>query len=508
VGFHALYALGGRLGSVERVSTWLPYVLLLVSAGAVAAAACRFAGLIGAFSAFTLCVGSDFYLAQMSGGLPRGFGFPILAGALAGLCYGQPRVLALAVWLGAGFYPVSAVPVALALAGLLLLVPAHDRGEARSWSLRQRILFLGLTAMVTLIILLPPVVGCRRYGPMLSEADSADFPEAGFGGRYGGNAMKQGDFTEFFEENERVLVRVLPGAGEPWVPHARAWLLDDASGERLERSRSMVVGIAALGWLLLAFRRSGARRALLILAAGAVGYYLAGLFRPWLYFQDRYVQYVLPPFLALMLGAGAAGFVEASGRLTATRWPRLLVVGGVCATTLLLFAGRGSPRGGLSLYLDPDAAVYRFLRQLPADALVAGWPGDPINNVPCVARRAAFVTFETHQAYHPAYVLEMRRRMVALIDAYFATTLEPLTRLRNEFGVTHLIIDLAHLDAPAPRYFAPFNAAIEAAVERRGGRELEVVRHLDSAGVFKEKNIAVIDLSRVSTDPGETRSIR
>src|SRR4029450_5452837 len=110
----------------------------------------------------------------------------------------------------------------------------------------------------------------------------------------------------------------------------------------------------------------------------------------------------------------------------------------------------------------------------------------------------AFVTFETHQAFHENFVQEMRRRMSALIDAYFAHDQMPLRRLRDEFGVTHLLLDVRHRSAPPARYFAPFDAWV-ASARARGAPPAWLVARLDAATVFTDGPYVVVDLARLDS---------
>jgi hypothetical protein len=87
----------------------------------------------------------------------------------------------------------------------------------------------------------------------------------------------------------------------------------------------------------------------------------------------------------------------------------------------------------------------------------------------------------------------MRRRMTALIDAYFASTSAPLLRLRDEFGVTHLVVDRRLYYRP-PRYFQPFPAEIEAAFHSSQGRWW-VLEHAADLGAKTDGPYLTIDLA-------------
>ncbi|MGI9432846.1 MAG: hypothetical protein ACR2PQ_11565, partial [Myxococcota bacterium] len=114
--------------------------------------------------------------------------------------------------------------------------------------------------------------------------------------------------------------------------------------------------------------------------------------------------------------------------------------------------------------------LLKAVGETPRDALIAGWPNGPIQEVTLTQRRVAFITWESHQAFHAGFMDTMRIRMRALIDAYFAVTAEPVERLRDEHGVTHLIVEPSQLSDRSPTYFSPFHHDIRAARARAGGR--------------------------------------
>jgi hypothetical protein len=141
--------------------------------------------------------------------------------------------------------------------------------------------------------------------------------------------------------------------------------------------------------------------------------------------------------------------------------------------------------------------VYAALRKLPKSAVVAGWPKGIMDNVPLVTLRTAFLTYETHVPYHTKMTELMRERMRALIEAYFARDPAPLRRLRDEFSVSHLLVDLRHFDGDAPGYFVPF--AREASGLRRKARgDFEVLRAMERAVVFRSGDRALLELRRLN----------
>jgi hypothetical protein len=376
---------------------------------------------------------------------------------------------------------------------LTLVVPVGPReGSAvLSWP-RRAGLVLGAAA-VSALLLLPPALGARPYGPLITLATAGRFPEAGPGGRYHGDDRPP--FKGFVRTGLRDLEDTMSPAGAPIVPPLHRWIMAGPSERRLRLALVGLLALAGLGWLRSAAESVEARRLLLFPLSGLLGYWAARLVYPYLYLPQRYSLNVLPPFAAVVLASGASGLLPRH-RLS-ERWRRVWgCAPGVVA--LLVFGSWGSRTEGLDIEADPKSSSYAFIAALPDSALLAGWPSGAIDNVPWVSRRRALVTFETHQAQHVAATLEMRRRADAVIDAFFATTPEALRRLKAEFGVTHFVVDLElAADTDRARYFAPFDRRIASLVERTRGQKLEIVRQLETSAVFRGRDFAVLDLSRL-----------
>jgi hypothetical protein len=120
--------------------------------------------------------------------------------------------------------------------------------------------------------------------------------------------------------------------------------------------------------------------------------------------------------------------------------------------------------------------------------------------VPYVGRRTAFLTYETHQAFHEQYADAMRIRMRALVDARFATSNEPLLQLRDEHQVTHLLVYLPDVRGERLGYFEPFDQWIDEARRASAGKRLVIETLVDQYAVFSDDTYVLIDLRGLS-DP-------
>jgi hypothetical protein len=479
-------------------SRWLPLLAVVVTAAALAAAARRLGGKLAGLGTLALVLGCSLFFERVSGGLPRTFAFPLLALGLERLSAGRARALAVLTALGAAFYPVVAVILGFALAGMLLL-PEGDRGEADGWSRRRRWLWLAGTAVACVLLLLPSTLAARRFGPVVTARDVPEVPEAGPGGRYG--AEDRAPFRSYLETAAPIFRRSLVGAAAPWVPAARALLgpaKSQASGVpfRMEVFLACLLLCVAIGWTRLALRDGGARRVLLLGLAAFLGHTIARQAAPFFYLPHRYVLYVVPMLAVLLVPTGIAGLLP-QGDSVLQRRLRFSLQASLTVALLVFLAGRVHPLAGMGIDLRTRAELYEAVADLPPSALIAGWPIGPVNDIPYASRRPVLLSYELHQAFHRGYVEELRARMQALTAAYLGTDSGALEELRRRWGVTHLLVDRRHLGRRPPRYFAPFEELIRRTVAERHGNPPELERQLSAATVYSQGDFFLLDLSRL-----------
>jgi hypothetical protein len=492
LGYRLVYATAAGFWDPVSRSKVVPYLLLAGTLAGLALAASHFGGIPGAWAAMAICLGSALFLDRMTGGLPRAFALPLLAGGLAVLSRGRVRIVAGFVCLAAALYPVAAVCLGIALSLVLLVLPARDRGQAVDWPFGRRLRLLVVTALIAGSLILPVALSSMYYGPLITPADAEMYPEAGPGGRYPAKILPP--YPGFAESALGVFDSVVLGSGRPWLRWANDWV-----GENVGRGKLIFVllAVVCIGWIRLAASDAGARRVLTLAVAAMTGYWIARAFVPYLYVPHRYVLYPVAVITTVAVPASFAGFVRWREKPRASGWAGAAAVGAGCLILLLLTGGRGSPSAGFRVHIDDSSQIYSKLATLPRDSLIASWPRGLADNIPYVSRRPVLVSFESHQAFHARYVEELRRRMHALIAAYFATSPEPLIRLREEHGVTHLVVDLEALRGGKLRYFKPFKGEISRASSEAQGKMLEIERQMGVATIFREGSVVVLDLDRL-----------
>lgn len=531
VGQRFLFAVTTRFCDPSVLSKLLPCILYLILLAATGLAAFRLGGTVTAVSSLAMVLSSYIFLYHMTGGLPRSWAFPIMSLVAAMLVCGRIYALCALVIFAAAFYPPVAVVCGTALFIALFGLPKTDRGEAKDWKFSKRTSLLIITLGVALLIVLLDAPSLQSYGRRLGPADVAAYPELGPRGRYGFDDRPP--FPGVLVALADAFGRALQGGADAWLPFLREWISNgyhfgDPASIPFVAVVAFIGLITLAGTFRLAARDPAARRLLALPAAACVCYCLAIGLTPLLFLPQRYMIYPIAVLTPLLVPAAAAVLfslplpfrgrhsrfcmpppntspvglehppppMDSASRGDASALRSALLP----AFILVILAFLGGPGGGatgLVIRIDTQRPLYTYMASLPEDAVIAGWPDGPLDNVPYLCRRRAFVTFETHQVQHQDYTEEMRRRMRALIDAYFGATRAPLLRLRNDFGVTHLLVDLSHFGPSPPGYFEPFDLwtrQAHAEVLRKGS---EVLRVLQEAAIFQEGRFALLDLKRI-----------
>lgn len=504
VGVHLVYRLGALIADPAWLSSVLPYPLLGLTVYGLARASARLApvGLRGfaAFLSAALVLGCELYLQRMSGGCARAFCFPIVALGLLAVVEGRLILAGGIALAGALLYPTSAVIVAAGLFAVLFVASPDTRAIARRWSLGRRMTALGLFVLALVLATAPTLLKSAKHGPRVTPENVRQYPEGGPGGTHG--PEDRPPYDGFFEALKGYAPRGLFGAGR-FV--GRSFRADHE--DRLVFDAVALVALVGLFW---GRRRTRLRR----FAAFALGVFLAHLtarvLAPYLYAPSRFAMYGVPPLVAVGVSVGLMGLV---GRLPAfvvdigaalTRGRRRLEVQARPAfafvvSALLLFAvgGRGTSHAGLTIRLDDEhQRLYGFIRSLPPRSLVAGWPDDPMSNVPYAGRRRAFMTGEMHIAFHVGYLEAVRERLFPFFEAYVSADLERLRRLRDERGVTHVLVERRDFRHRNRGYMPPYGARLHT-LWRELGSKTPALLAQPKAFVFTSPRYLVVDLARL-----------
>ena len=385
---------------------------------------------------------------DLSSASPRAFLLPALATLLWALAAGRTVLgVSLAV-LAALLYPIGGA-LAVALFGMRLL--QHPTPNSL-------LPFLAAAALVA-AVLVPGQLAAAPFGPTVSAEQARAMPEFGTEGR-----------SEFF----------VSGA-------YRYWLESSRSGFKLGVSDVLfpsvpilfeLAGLAALLPLLVLLRRRLPAARLLdgrigllfqLLAASLALFVLAHLLLFRLYLPARYVQASVPLVLAVAAGL-ALGIVveEIAARVAPSR--RGVLAGGLALALAVGLALYPADYDGLFVR-DPHPAVTAYLRAQPEDVLVAGVPTEA-DSVPALAGRRVHVAREYALPYHLGYYGQVRRRIVDLIEGYYAESPRRAADFAARYGVHLFLVNRAAFDRGTfadawAGEFEPFTSAISLKLKRQ-----------------------------------------
>lgn len=495
--YRALYFVVARLGLWDEFTRYMPFLLLGVCLVGIAVAASPIGGPAAVFVSIALCLSSPMMLSRMAGVLPRAFAFPILAWMAAALVTGRIRAIAILTIVGAGFYPVLTVLGLLVLGIVLFLYPSEDRGHASTWSFKHRVTCVAVTTLACALLTVPFALRMSEYGHAITPAEIGEFPEAGPGGRH--DLVTTPPYAPLPKASERAAISAIRSSGPALIGALRDPVRSDI---RLQNMlRDWLAYVTVVGAALAGLRGNLALRRLAALAAAVgIGYLVALPLAPRLVVPERYTLYGVPVLVVLAVPAFVLGFLPRAwnrvrSRSISNRSFAVLVSGVV---VLGVFAGRGDFKGGLGTFISAsDKSLLAFVARLPPTILVAGWPQGTMDNLSVATHRTPFLSRELHVPYHTEMTLIMRKRMSALIDAYFASDPAPLVRLHREFGVSHLLVEPAKLES-TPKYFRPFQPAILRAQADARTRGYELQRQLPRCSLFQNEKHVLLDLSCVA----------
>ncbi|MBF0296023.1 MAG: hypothetical protein HQL96_12605 [Magnetococcales bacterium] len=503
LGYQGIYALGAHWLDPVTFGKLLGGVMFLAGMAVIGLAAGLMSGWAGAWFAMALMLSS--WGPELSG-MPRNLSIPLLALAVVALLRGRVYLLAAMVLIAALFYP----PVAVMISGMLFLWlmvwPARDRGEAREWSFKKRVLLLVVTALLTFLLEGKQWFGARNYGPILTAAYCDAYPEIGPEGRLGNVNVCQPSDTFLSILTDTTQWTLTDGRrGEPWLYAPRVlgkWTLAKAGIDRDALLVNLLLLLLLAGYLAHLARDTLGRRLLILPMVGVLGFLAAQPFAPQFYYPLRYLEKTIPIFLMVGLPAAVSALASLPARWRAgPAWGHPWVRPGgvliVACVVLLVLGGRGKSKGGIDKDHRFAAPLMHHLHSLPKDVVIAGWPRGIVASVPLLAQRSVFVNEETHWPLHKHFTDTMRTRALALIEGYLATTPGPLIALRERFGVTHMIVDRNLFAKGSFGLFAPFQAFADKKKKEAEGQGYEILRQIPHAQTFALANLVVLDMRRL-----------
>jgi hypothetical protein len=273
----------------------------------------------------------------------------------------------------------------------------------------------------------------------------------------------------------------------------------------------LIIGfMSSIGWLFLLYKRNKAIWITIYFISACLAYELSCLLYPYLYIPKRTLMYTVPLVVHIGLIFGFIEFIKVLFRIK-----HLSKFDPVKVATLLLFILIASflidqNLPGTRLHNKRDSAqLLIYLKDnLPEQALIAGWPGE-VDDIPLLSKKRILVGYETYVAFHTDYILEMRRRASAVIDAYLSDDINAIKRLRDEFNVTHFIVNWKYFEPVgltrnqlpiflAPSFFEPHQTHISELLNRVHPQKRALFKLSKDIEEVRIGTISILDLRKIN----------
>jgi hypothetical protein len=500
--YKALTRIGAQLVDVRQfqlATMYVAYAAFLLILGRLA---WTLGGATLSFAVLALTITSWIFIGLgFIGGAPRMYGYPLISLILYSLMRDCPYLLAATVVLGGLLYPVVAI-IGGACLFVWMFVPNISRGLVSRWGLSRRLMTVTLTGFLTLAALAPLLVGGQLYGRRVVVADIANFPEAGPEGNY--RPYDQLPYKLFGIELFTYFVGPMYSHGDPLLP----WLnihkqLDDVTVLFVLAVSGFIVFLVILRGIKSALREdqeNGAIRLITFFAVCGILHVIAWLAAPYVYIPTRYFMFSLPFLVTLVFPWSLYLLLKRAPSLQSSPKLRNIVFLSVIIMYLMAFGGRGNVQFSESATDKASQPLFDAIASLPPNVVIAGWPLGHLRKMEYVTRRNVFLTGDLHQVLHIDFIKTMRERMDALFEAYFSIEGAPLYRLRQQFGVTHLLVEERDFTDPehTPEYFEPWKSRIQPRLAEIKGKEYLLNESLRrQTAVLNQNGLILLDLKRL-----------
>ena len=450
-GYKTTYFIASKFAHPRIISKILTHILLLLILIMLFISAYRLAGPIVGLA--TLAFGlscSQYILEHSAGGLPHSFGLITTSMVMYALIARRHFFLIFTTIASAAFYPPIAVLSGISLF-LYFLLPLNFGGSETRWSFKRRILVVGITALLSVMVMIPNYVALAPYGSAINSENPDHikrFPE-----RIDRQWMNAEDEAEDELETQVSFKAIVLQS----FLYARGAIRDENLffGYFPPIWKKLIYGyifiLLIFGSVRLWFLNDSAKRLFILVYSILICSVVSVMLYPYFFYPSRYIIHTLPLMVVILIPASLGAMSTFSiPKVEKKKSPKanLIILSGT-VFLLLFFGNKGPIYNGLTIHVpDKDLEIYQFIRSLSPRAVIAGWPSDEImDNTPYYADRKVLLNYETHTGgFHEKYLLEMRRRWKMFVDAYFNPSAETTKQLSEIYGVTHMLISKSHLE--------------------------------------------------------------
>ncbi len=459
LGVKGIYRVASYLVNPVQFSKVLTGLLFLTTAGLVYALAVRLGGrLTGVVTVGVFYFGP--FLGAMSGGLSRGFVFPLLLLYLFFLARNDSKRAAIVLMIQPLFNPYLFV-LCLGTHCLFLthtwwkmrFVKRGDMSQPEEKhllaendnpsSVGRLLLFqLPVVVGVLLIVAIYQIFNVADFGELVSKTDMFGKIEYSAAGR-----VEIFPVPSIFVELIRPFIVYLPKG----IPGIAAYVAGVA----------FFIALVVLGWQKgNKYRNVKQLHILFYLAIASVCLYcIAYLVMLELFLPRRYLEYSLAVIYCLLAGLFVSSAIES---LVAGQKRMLL------GLVLVVLAAIKLQGAGIYDYRD-QTSLYRFFLSTPKNSMVAGHP-ELMDNVMTFSKRKGFVTFELSHTWYDQYWLTLKKWTNDFIYAYYSEDPEQIKQFCRTYQIDYVVVResdfINRRSGGTGGYFEPFDQTITDLLKR------------------------------------------
>ena len=464
--YKGLFKLTSLAWSPEMVSVWISYILIFIFIIFLSLSAKDIAGWTGFYMTVLLVSTNCLYLERIVGGIARNFSLPILSIAMWALFKNKPFVICFLIILSATIYPfITPLLFAVLLCSLFL-----DK-EQIDWSNKKKLLVTLATVVLTLIAIAPQLVGVLGQGGYIFNVKSS----------HPINVNSEGNIFS-------TLIMFCGACAS-------------LNGYLIGKVGFNLIFIILTLYVLIQYALSNknAKKLLVFVLISLSAIILSrDIFRDIMLTQ-RLLIYPLIVFTPLVLMYSVKFCLEVPDKINfknKDQIKRLISFALVSLSMFWAFEGsyRFSSRCGLVKKIkNNEREIYKRISTLSKDALIAGWPSGIIDSVPLLSRRKAFLTKETDRNLMKSFTAEMRDRMKALTDAYFAQDVKPIIDLNTKHKVDYLIVNLKYFTEAPKSHKKVYIKHLE---DKFKQSNFLLPKIIDNYKAYSKDNYVIVDLNK------------
>ena len=484
-GFLLFYYLGSFIIDPLTLSKVVPIILFILSSVYVFKLVQSFADTYTGFLAALFFMVVPNSIAELAGGLQRGFAMPLLVAFLYYLVKRDYTKTSVVLVLQSVFYPMLFFLEALTYLFAYLLTMYLDARRARVPLLeehkrRTMSVLLGIGIGLAAVLAWHWFTHDPSRGVPLTHSQMLNMPELYSGGRFA--VLPTPSIGE----------AVIDVAAIPYEHILRRYSYHVTQLRPYVKTGSiiivMMIAVFIIGQLIRA-KISIPREFACLLLASVIMYIAADVLLFRLFIPTRYVGYT-GYLLAIMCGAIVLSHLT---RLAGERWPRHFLRATVVVLMVLHF---NLSKGAGLIDMSENKVLYEYLRTLPKAAMIAA-PPFLADYIPTFAGRKVFINFKMSLPVFDKYWNTIRGRTVAFFDAYYSPDRLSVYEFCRKNGIDYLVVrtrDFSEQYLQAGQiYFEPFNGYVKSLVADRS--EFALVKVPERVRAFSDGDVFVIHRS-------------